>query len=271
MALVNRLERERGRELRNMHDGLATLLKLTIRVSHVTWDSIRFLCTTSGDSPGRRQEFATAVPPLSRTILDSLFTVIFIFDDPVRNAAQYFKSGWRESHEDHLRLCHRHGTDPEWRHWLPRHARKVRGLGKDAGITATEKRNPRIVDRWPNPGRMASQTKDARRRAFLQFLSDWFYKQLSRDAHLSYQGLVHRASHLSDPARSDIGRERLQLYKWEVILTSICMYTALLSEIAGQFGFDYEGRRLHDAWKVLGKWPDAADLYKERYQAWLPT
>src|SRR5664279_921229 len=80
VALVNRIERERANELSSIHIGLVTALKLTIRVSQLTWDSIRFLCATSGESSGRRPEFALAVPPLAGTILDSLFTVIFVFD-----------------------------------------------------------------------------------------------------------------------------------------------------------------------------------------------
>jgi hypothetical protein len=62
-------------------------------------------------------------------------------------------------------------------------------------------------------------------------------------------------------------QEVLISQKFFAILT---IYMALLSEVVGQLRFPHEAVRLRDVWNHIKQWPDAADLFEQRYNLWLP-
>jgi hypothetical protein len=273
-AIVNRLEREHRSEISGYHKQLPTILKLTLRVTKVTWESIRFLCAQHPIVHARREEFAISVPPLARTMLDSLLTVLYIFDRPSENARWYVASGWRELSEHHALLVGKHGADPEWAEWLTKHAEMVSGWESDAAISPTEKADPKRIKYWPNPGRMAQPQsglalKDQVRLAFAQYLNDWFYRHLSGASHLSLSGLASRGGLLADAGDREERARMMTRYHSRVILTALSLYVAFLSELAGQFKLDFESARLRSIWKHILEWPEANELHKERYDGWL--
>jgi hypothetical protein len=92
-AIYQRIRRERRAQL---GEPLFLFLELLVRVSGDTWDTIRFICRDKLEQ-GRRLEFVYAVPPLTRTLLDSLLTIIFIFDNPDTHIRWYYAGGWRPS------------------------------------------------------------------------------------------------------------------------------------------------------------------------------
>ena len=113
-AIINRIKRERDAELAALHRTLPGVLSLMTHVVRVTWDSVRFLCANKVEQPSRRLDFAVAVPPLSRTILDAVFNIVFIFDKPTLNARKYCAGGWREALELQGQLTARYGAREEW-------------------------------------------------------------------------------------------------------------------------------------------------------------
>lgn len=84
IAIFNRIQREFRAQLGEL---LFLLLELMVRVSGDTWSTVRFLVGNKLDH-GRRVEFIYAIPPLTRTILDSLMTVIFLFEGEATEADQ---------------------------------------------------------------------------------------------------------------------------------------------------------------------------------------
>jgi hypothetical protein len=274
-AIVNRIKREKDAELAASHRTLPGILSLMTNVVRVTWDSVRFLCATTVDSPGRRLDFAVAVPPLSRTILDAIFNVVFIFDKPTSNARWYCAGGWRETFELQQRLTARYGAREEWNEYLKRHDTAVTGFAEDADITPEEAANPRLVAYWPHPGRMLKKDlkfADSTRHAFLSFLNTWFYGHLSGDSHMSLMGLARRAGHfvqLESEAQDNDRRESLRVQHSQIIFNSMTLYVAYLSELAGQLCLEHECIRLRQVWTHLQKWPEIQDLFVERYDSWL--
>lgn len=274
IAIGNRLDRERYRELSGYHSALPSTVKLIIRVTALTWDSVRFLCAQHPIIHSRRQEFAISVPPLARTILDALLTTIFVFDRPSENVRWYVASGWRELSEQHALLVEKHGANPEWTEWLNRHAAIVAGWESDANLSPAEKANPKLVKYWPNPGKMVGRQpdfaiKDPVRLAFGRYLNDWFYKHLSGDSHLSLSGLANRGGLLADGGDPGERARVLTLYHSHAVFTTMSLYVAFLSELAGQFKLELESSRLTAVWKHIRRWPEAAELCKERYDDWL--
>jgi hypothetical protein len=273
-ALVNRIARERGQALAGVHPALPEFLEVSLRISDVTWRTIKSLCADKVLADEQRLQFAISVPPLARTLLDSLFTIIYLFDEPAGNTRRFLASGWRELLDIDARLRGRHGQDPEWDAWLGGLAGDISRLERHAAITADERKKPKLVSWWPNPGKMGSTTSDVRakeatRASFLAYLNDWFYKHLSGDSHLSFTGLARRGGRLLDPENLERTKASLTLYRSEVVFDSLTIFMALLSEISGQLKLDHEAERLRLAWSYLSKWPSAHDLYEQRYRTWL--
>ena len=269
-AIANRIDREKRAEVTALHPGLPAILRLTVRVAEVTWNSIVFLCGDA-DLAARRDEFSISVPPLARTILNSLFSIVFLFDQPTQNTRHYFASGWRELEALQGRLTARYGSDPGWSDWLKAHGQQVAGFEADAAITTAEKAAPAGIKWWPNPGKMPAAIKDTERRAFLEHMNDWYYRNLSGDSHLSFPGLLRRGGHLSDMGDANQRVKTLWRYRSQVVLTGLTVFMAFLSEVVGQLQLEHEGQRLSAAWGHLGKWPEADDLHRIRYKKWLPS
>ena len=82
VAMYNLIDREWPERLADKPE-LRVLLMGSVKITENTYKSVRFLCA---DKPvdHARLEFAVSVPPLSRTILDSVFTLI--------------RKSWPESH-----------------------------------------------------------------------------------------------------------------------------------------------------------------------------
>ena len=246
-----------------------------MRVAATTFGSMQYLCADSPPDHARRAEFAIVVPPLARTLLDSIFNLVLIFDDPRVNARWYFTAGWRDEIEHLQRLSEKHKGDPVWAEYIARYRReRLDHVERDAGVSAEEKKDPTKISRWPHPGgilrdqrkngkaRMSSQA----RRDFLAFVNDWHYGRLSGDSHLSPFGLVRRGWMLTEAhERDDKWKDLIALYKSQVFINAMMLYMALLSEVAAELGLTHEISRMKDLWRHIARWPEARELIDVRY------
>jgi hypothetical protein len=258
---------------RGPEKGYPHILALTVAISKGTWESIRFLCFEQPKN-GWRREFVYSVPPLARTLLDSLFNIIFMFDNPSVNVHWFLLGGWADQNKAYKRFKQRYGTECDSKTWLDCFVADIKQTEDQlVEITAAERQSPDRprMDYWPNPGQMGKKHKiqDATRAAFLEHVSDWFYKHLSGDSHLSLTGLLNRGGYLLPLAAGVDPEELYGLTRSNFVLTALTIYVALLSEICKELGLVVELARLREVWKKLVVWPDAADLHRVRYEALL--
>jgi hypothetical protein len=267
VAIYNRIDRDYDTHARlaNSFEGLPAILKLKTRLAAITFDAIIFL-VTDYEVPGRRPEFALVVTPMTRTIIDDVFNVVYIFDDPVENAKWWYRSGWREAMEVDAGLREAHGNEPKWDSFLTEHARWVEWMASDAKVTSEQKANPKKVSWWPVPGAMVdpgrAAVKDPARLAFLTELKKHFYSRHSQDSHGSLLGITRAAlldEHVEERA------EHLMTYKTKVLLDAVTAYLELLSEIVVEARLPFEASRLLRAWRHIEQWPDAKHLLGLRY------
>ena len=101
-ATVNKLKREWPSKWRE-YPGAKIIFESFIRVVRNTYQSIRFLAAEKPPNSARKIEYSLSGFPLARVILDSLFTIVFLFDDLSSHTEWYYKSGWREIVEDYQR------------------------------------------------------------------------------------------------------------------------------------------------------------------------
>ena len=268
-ALGYKLEREWPANLSNIL-GARELFLLTLRLAEVTYLSIRFLSADKPPDPNRKLEYCLSVPPLNRSILDNLFTIIFVLEDLPARVHWYHKAAWREQYIELQRYKAEYGSLPEWQEWLSRlTAHSTSGIAM-FGLSPQEIAQPATIVRWPNAGAMVTYclsptTPIPPVRAFMKYLSDWFYAELSQQAHLGGTGLMKRASALIRE-RNDPERERaLTKSKYTWMGLSFAMMLALSSEIEAHFHFGLR-ERLNYLWSVTGSVVVVAkEMHDKRY------
>lgn len=117
-SVPNKLEREWPKSTTASTPAAFFVVFGTAKVVGNTFKTIRFLCSEKSPDSRHRPEMALAVPPLTRTILDSLYTFIFLFEDLSTRADWYMCSGWRELAEYIDRAKRDYGSDPNWVEYL---------------------------------------------------------------------------------------------------------------------------------------------------------
>jgi hypothetical protein len=268
VAVINRVDREARPALTSLHPGLPAVLMTTARVSGTTLAAIERLWWNTEDGERIHLEIATAIPPLTRTILDSVFTLVLLFDAPERNVRWYHASGWRDAQRSHGRVEERYGSDPRWRDWLAESARWVEEFKVD--VTPEEAEAPSMIEWWPIPGKLTRPKRDGTHylrdsdaREFLVHLNDWYYGELSGDSHLSYMVMLRRGGPLVE---SPSQRAILLKSASTAFLNSVTLYLALMSEIAVGARLPTEAAVLLRLWTHFQDWQRARELSEIRYR-----
>jgi hypothetical protein len=264
IASANLIDREWPARWREF-DQAQLLVLGSVKLSANTYQVIKFLCKDKYFDPWQKREFITAVPPLTRSILDSLFTIVFLFDDVPSKAELFVQGGWREMCEATERAERNHGSKPKWVKYLRERAKSMEAMRKKSNLPP---RGPgvRKLPYWPTPGQMIDWPKlSDDRRTFLTDLNDWYYKELSSTAHLSLPGLLLRASPLliQDRESSEISLRKL---KANCFPLTLCLLLAILSEIQieAEFGL---ADRLKYVWQFLAEYYDQVrEIYDMRYR-----
>ena len=251
------------------HPEAAVVLRATVEVAGNTYHTIRILCADPHPHPSVKPEYVVSAPPLTRSILDNLFTIVFLFEDlPVRTK-WFLKSGWRELYEENQRYQLRYGSDPLWAGWLTNRLSFQDQMKTEWGISGQEAANPAKIKWWPNPGKMTNHTDTSNvRRQYLAYLNDWFYKELSSASHLSWPGLASRSMHLLNQDREQRDRD-LNKFRSDCFTMTVAILLAVLSEIQVELGYDLSPR-LKYIWGILKPgFTMVRELYEYRYEALL--
>jgi hypothetical protein len=267
LTTINKIDREAPPRLQNV-PGAAVMFESLLRSAELTYRTIRYLVADVPPEPARKLEFALSVPPLTRTLLDTLFTIVFTFDDLPERVRWYYKSGWREAIRRHRRLEGRYGSDERWKRWLAESGEHLESTRRNWGITEDEASGVVKIRWWPNPGKMAEFTGlSPERHDHLMFLNDWFYRELSAQSHLSAPGLIYRATPLLPMAHDDPEerRRRLMRQKSDMFVLAATLLLACVSEVECELRFG-TGGRMRYVWGILMHIHlQARDLYEQRY------
>lgn len=261
------LERAVPSEMARVLGAPAVLLMLA-KTAETTFSAIRYLCAEKPEDQPRRISFASSTPPLLRSMLDEVFTVIFIGEDVPARVQWYNKAGWRELREEHERHVERYAGKPGWDEWLTRYGKFVTTIQNEWGITPQEAADPRVIPRWPTPTQMiASKTLSAEAQGFLEYMRDWFYREFSQEDHLSLPGLIRRAGNFLQPPDEQRTENTWKKLRSDWVTHAVVLFLAFLTEIVLLCRFDLRDRCAY-LWGILKEYsPMAAEVYEARYQA----
>lgn len=175
--------------------GADVVFLLLAKLAATTFGTIRYFCAERPEDPARRISFASSAPPLLRSLLDGIYTVVFIGENVGERIRWYHRAGWREMREEHDRYRARYGGQADWDDWLRRSGQFLNATQAKWGITTGEANNLQAIKWWPTPSQMIrSQLLQSETRAFLEYMRDWFYREFSQEDHLSLPGLIHRGN-----------------------------------------------------------------------------
>jgi hypothetical protein len=267
IAFANTIEREWPAKWKEL--GHAQLLVMgSVNLSATTYQLVRFLCKDIDQyrDPWQKREFITAVPLLTRSILDSLFTLVFLFDDVPSKAELFVRGGWREMCEATDRAERKHRSKPKWTKYLRERAKSMEAMRKMASLPPPGPETSKLRY-WPTPRRMIGWPElSDERRTYLADLNDWYYRELSSTAHLSLQGLLFRSRPLllHDSEESETSLRKL---KANCFPLTICLLLCILSEVQIDAEFTFADR-LKYVWRVLREYYDQIEeIYQMRYDS----
>lgn len=260
------LKREVPAHVEDRATGLSVCLRVWFRLARQTFDALVTLCANkAGEGELPRPEYVLVVPPLNRSILDTVISTVFLLEDMAGRWSWFMKAGWRQSKEEVARLEADFGTLPSVKEWLADAKRLIDSGPKILGLSPDETEDPRRLKSWPNPGRMVRHGDDRPTRTFLQRLDNLFYVDLSQQAHVSYLGVMKRGYLLEGDGDSDDRRERLKGYASDQVFTAITLMLSLCSVLDERFQLGREGK-IRYLWSVVGEsWEPAKILQGMRY------
>jgi hypothetical protein len=203
-----------------------------------------------------------AVPPLARTILDSLYTFVFLFEDLSSRADWYMRSGWRELFEYLERADRDYGSQPDWAEFLPPARDSLKKIGWMIGTPEDQLRN---AEWWPTPPQMIAKIEQPQNAAFLAYLRDWYYREFSQISHGTLPGMIYTVGPLRDMEEGDTAK--VEQMRGNHFLQVVMVLMALYSEIEADLKIGI-ATDLRYVWRVLQEYsPFAAEIYNRREYA----
>jgi hypothetical protein len=222
--------------------------------------------------------------------------VLFILEDVPSRCVWFRESDWRESRLELEKYIAEYGELPEWEKYL-----QGLSLACDMGLTLTnlsaaQTANPRALRSWPNPGAMVSygispNTPLPPVSAFMKYLNDFFYVDLSQQAKLGGTGMPKRGASHKSPLEHDVSfppqnkRDKIFLldeirslpgtaaqikkYTYAQVGQAVALILALASEIEAHFNFGLRQDALA-VWNIaLPVIVVVKEVYEKRYRTLL--
>jgi hypothetical protein len=242
---------------------------LSLKIARWTYVASLYLLSDKPEDIRRHLEYAVVVPPLNRTILDMVISVVFVFDDFHDRLCWYFQHGVGQMEERLTNYRNIYGALPEWDQWFKYSEGMITQMKANRDLVCVGQYAH--VGYFPHPGKILGKSdkwfKDPRIHEYLVHLNLWFYRQLSSSSHNHFDGLLEKAAQiLRIESKEETQIEFAKKYKSDCMLTQITLVLCLVSEIIAAVGFDNKAKADY-VWGILqAYWTEAQDLYQMRYR-----
>ena len=274
VAVANKLEREQSPRAPNVPNPARTVLLLNVKLARSTYRTICYLCADVRlNEHDWKWNYILCLPALNRTILDSVFTATFMLEDVEARSRWYHEAGFREARLELERYKKKYGRLPEWEGWLLSYAQMLEAGIKQFGISPEALKIKGSW--WPNPGKMPSRASKPETRDFLQYLNDWFYREMSSQAHLGFLsatklGFLIAHDTLDRDKREQIESKGFPWFRAHQVVRTVTLLLCLISEIEHHFGFELE-HRVVELWQIVSEpSPEPNEVYQKRYSDFWP-
>lgn len=223
--------------------------------------------------PFWRPCYTFAALPVVRSMIDCLYNITAMLEDPKNKPAEFRRSGYRmaiEALEEDERK-YSSNQDPRWAEWFQKRRDALDlGMRRD-GFRLEEVLKQR---RWPTLGtylRAIRAVPLTDHQLFLKNLTFGYWREYSEYSHGTFQGLMRMAlPYLEHDLPID---ERPKLEEMSLLLIfdhmarAAAILLCILTELQAYFRFDGAriNQRLLEVWNVVKAAPDVKDLLDSRY------
>lgn len=255
---------------------VATDLHVLIRQAMFTYNLLFYL-----NADERRNndcfwhiQYSIVTLPLIRNMIDCLYNITAILQNPRVNGARFRKSGYKKMFAAFDEDERRYGGQAKWDTWI---AKNRSGLDFDmraAGITAAQ---VAAAKPWPTLGKYASdKQRGAVTTPHQDFLKTFLlgqWREYSAMAHGAFEGLIPVAMFYIKDSMPHEYRPRMEEFHGQVLFMHIGRAAGVLlcivTELQAYFRFDDDGarinQRIHAMWNALMPAFEIRELYDKRY------
>lgn len=215
--------------------------------------------------------YSIVVLPLVRCMIDCLYNVTVLLENPGVKGYQFRESGFKRMLQALDADEKRYRGDPYWDEYLVDRRKRIDDLMSMTGINLS---GVDSTTRWPTLGIYLSPAENVPltpNQEFLKRLTYGFWQEYSGMAHATFQGLMPTAMfyipedlpHEERANFDDVVERTIALHTFRVAAILLCM----LTEVQAYFRFDGAriNLRLHEVWNALIPVPEIKELYDERY------
>ncbi len=224
------------------------------------------------DIYGWRDNFTFACEPLVRTLMDNLFNITLLLQDPHTNGKRFRASGLRKGLQLIEAELARYKGQQEWDEYIADSQGKLAFLIRNSGLTEQEVRDEQQFPGWPTLGKYLRGQANPHR-DFLRTFMYGRWKMYSAVAHGAPEGLheigmfLNRDGHLHED-RPNIDEAYPRMMSTHLMRTAILLL-AIITEVQAAYQFKDEGARINEriveCWQALQPAMEGKEIYDEHY------
>lgn len=246
-------------------------MHVMLRQAIYTYQLMFFL--NADDNPYRKNQYSVVALPLIRSMIDCLYNITAILDDPAENGPRFRRSGLKKAFDALDEDEKKYGGRAEWDNWINGRRQQLLFQMKADSIKMDE---VLAEPMWPTMGtyvkRLQAGGVTTPHQDFLKSFTYLAWREYSAMAHCTFEGLMltgvffipDKFSHEQRPKIDEAHSRMIFLHISRVAAILLCIVT----EVQAHFKFDGANinERIHEMWDVLQPVAEIKELYSERYQ-----
>jgi len=210
--------------------------------------------------------------PLVRSLIDCLYNVTAILQDPGIKGPAFRKSGFKKTLEDLDADEQHYGGRPEWDAWIKESRDKIEFQMRVVKLTMPE---VRAQESWPTLGKYISDKKKGGQltphQEFLKLFTYGAWREYSALAHGAFEGLLDVGMYYTRDSQPHEDRPKIDASYPLIMSFHLARAAAVLLCIVTelQVYFRFEGasinERIHKIWNALMPVFEIKELYNDHY------
>jgi len=233
------------------------ILKCLLITSYQSYGAIRKLIA-------KDPKYPTQAHFLSRSLIDTLFTISALVGNPVENSKKYEKAGYRIQFEQYEREKNEYSQDIRWKDWLKNKEDYLNSYANSLGLSINEKNDPKAnIEYWPIPSQLLSKkaiiSLSDERRKFLDKVYDFRYREFSDWSHMGWTGMAMGVFATETEHHWQPGK-----FESDALIGGLLFFVMILSEVEAFCSYG-ENQKLRYIWTLIGSYFDEA---KDYYSFW---
>lgn len=214
--------------------------------------------------------FVTA--PLVRSLIDVLYNITLILEDPETNGSRFRKSGFHKELSDLAEDEGRYGGQPKWDAYIQDKRKRLDLAIRSSGLSATE-----ILKQhsWKTLGKYVTEKGPGGtltpHQLFLKTFTYGMWREYSAMSHGGFEGLLDSAAfYTRDAQRHEFRLTMDEAYPKMMSLhisRAAAVLLCIVTEVQAYFRFEGAsiGARIHKIWSALMPAFEVKELFDERY------